>query len=82
MSSSDIQFALIALVTESLTHVTSDSGLQRVARTVKEMDYATPETMDMLREIYRARQDDIRERCEATGELEEAEADQGNGDEE
>jgi hypothetical protein len=63
---STAQFSLIALVTESLTYVTGTSGLQRVARTVKEMDYATPETTDLLREIYRARQEDIRKKSEDT----------------
>jgi len=69
VTSASVQFSLIALVTESLTYVTGESGLQRVARTVKEMDYATPETMDILREIYRARQDDIRTKSETSGEV-------------
>jgi hypothetical protein len=56
---STAQFSLVALVTESLSTVTSQEGLERVAGLVKEMDYATPETKDLLREIYRARQEDI-----------------------
>ena len=59
MSSSNVQFSIVALVTESLSHVTSQEGLEKVAGMVKEMDYATPETKDLLREIYRARQEDI-----------------------
>tara|TARA_R110002020_G_scaffold157529_2_gene340359 strand:+ start:2094 stop:2324 length:231 start_codon:yes stop_codon:yes gene_type:complete len=71
MTSNNIQFGIVALVTESLTYVTGWSGLDRVARTVQEMDYATPETMDILREIYRARQDDIRTKSdtEPSGEV-------------
>jgi len=71
MTSNNIQFGIVALVTESLTYVTGWSGLDRVARTVQEMDYATPETMDILREIYRARQDDIRKKSdtEPSGEV-------------
>jgi hypothetical protein len=56
---STAQFSLVALVTESLSHVTSQEGLEKVAGLVKDMDYATPETKDLLREIYRARQEDI-----------------------
>ena len=63
---STAQFSLVALVTESLSHVTSQEGLEKVAGLVKGMDYATPETTDLLREIYRARQEDIGKKSEDT----------------
>ena len=78
MSNNNVQFSIIALVTESLAYATGESGLQRVARTVKEMDYATPKTMDILREIYHARQDDIRKKSYAEPITEVQEEDEGD----
>ena len=78
MSNNNVQFSIVALVTESLAYATGEGGLQRVARTVKEMDYATPETMDILREIYNARQDDIRKKSHADPIAEVQEEDEGH----